>query len=296
MDFIIGRRNLMIGVALAVPALAGGRAAFGAADDGDVGRRLAALEKITGGRLGVYVKDTATGRSFGCRATERFAMGSTFKTLAAACVLARVEAGKERLDRRIAYGPGALVPYSPVTQKYAGREGMTLAELCEAAITRSDNAAGNLLLQNIGGPERLTRWLRAIGDRSTRLDRIEPELNQAKEGDARDTTTPRAMAETLGALLLGDVLSASNRERLAAWLVASKTGEVRLRAGLPETWRVGDKTGTTGNGSVADVAVAWPERPQPVLIAAYIGEATGPMKNLDTVFAEIGKLVAEKTG
>ena len=135
-------------------------------------------------------------------------------------MLARVDRGEETLARRIAYSKADLVPYSPVTEKHTG-SGMTIAELCDAAVTISDNAAANLLLESFGGPQGLTTWLAAIGDKTTRLDRTEPALNEAKPGDPRDTTTPAAMMRTLGKLLLEDTLSSSSREQFATWLIAN---------------------------------------------------------------------------
>ena len=176
---------------------------------------FARIEAKSGGRLGVAVLDTRDGSRTGHRADERFAMCSTFKLLAGAAVLARHDAGKEQLDRRIRYGAKDLVTYSPVTEKHVAT-GMTLAELCDAAIALSDNTAGNLLLAALGGPEGLTAFARTLGDGVTRLDRIEPALNEAAPGDPRDTTTPAAMAANIRALVLGDALSAPSREQLKA--------------------------------------------------------------------------------
>ncbi len=194
---------------------------------------LAALEARQGGRLGVAILDGGTGRVTAHRGEERFALCSTFKFLAAGLVLARVDRGEERLDRHIAYGREALVPYSPVTGPGAEAGGLTMGALCDAAVTLSDNTAGNLMLASFGGPEGLTAWLRGIGDPATRLDRWEPELNLVPAGEAGDTTTPLAMVGTMRRLLLGEALSAASREQLAAWLVGCRTGDARLRAGLP---------------------------------------------------------------
>jgi len=144
----------------------------------------AAIEGQANGRLGVAVLDTATGRLEGHRLDERFPMCSTFKWLAAAFVLHRVDAGQELLDRRIPYGRDALVTYSPVAEKHVG-EGMTLAQLCHATITVSDNAAANLIMRTYGGPEALTAYIRSLGDNVTRLDRWEPDLNDVRSGDPR---------------------------------------------------------------------------------------------------------------
>lgn len=254
---------------------------------------LAALEARHGGRLGVAILDTGTGRRLGHRATERFAMCSTFKWLAAAHVLARVDRGEERLDRRIAFGREALVPHAPVTGPAAGGPGLTLAQLCDATITLSDNPAANLILATYGGPAGLTAWIRSLGDTVTRLDRWEPALNEAAPGDPRDTTTPEAMVALLPALLLGHALSAASRAQLAAWMVATKTGDARLRAGMPPGWRVGDKTGTGGRNTTADVGILWPPGGRaPVLVAAYFAEADLPEPQRSAVLAEVGRIAA----
>ncbi|MBX4969488.1 beta-lactamase class A [Rhizobium binae] len=294
MDLSLTRRRL-IGSALCLPALTLPVRAEEKSEEGDdnVERRLAELEKRTGGRLGVSVLDTQTSISFGYRGSEAFPMCSTFKALAAGFVLARVDKGDESLDRRVSYGKDKLVDYSPISEKHAGADGMTIAELCEAAVTVSDNTAGNLLLESFGGPAGLTDWLRSIGDGTTRLDRTEPTLNEGRKDDPRDTTTPDAILDTLGNVTLGSVLTEASSDRLIAWLVASTTGKERLRAGLPADWKVGDKTGTGPNGSLGDIAVIWPPDRGPIVAAVYIAEATAPVKDLNPIFAEVGKMITE---
>lgn len=250
---------------------------------------VAALERRHGGRLGVAVLDTGSGRLRSHRVEERFPLCSTFKFLAAAFVLARVDRGEEKLDRRIAYGKADLVTYSPVTEKYAG-EGMTVGAICEAAVTLSDNTAGNLMLDSFGGPGGLTDFLRGLGDPVTRLDRRETTLNEAKPGDPRDTTSPVAMLETMNKTLFGSALSAPSQAQLAAWLVAGKTGDKRLRAGVPKAWRVGDKTGSGGNNATNDVAVIWPLDKAPILVTAYYVGAAGSDDERNAVLAEVGRL------
>ena len=288
------RRTLLGASLLAVFHLACRRAlAPGAApDDAAALGRLAALERTHGGRLGVAVLEAGSGRRLLHRADERFPMCSTFKFLAAAQVLQRVDRGAERLERRVVFPKEALVTYSPVTEQHTGAPGMTLGEVCHAAITVSDNTAGNLLLASGGGPEGFTAFLRSLGDSTSRLDRIEPFLNEALPGDARDTTTPAAMMEDLRTLLLGDALSAASRAQLAEWLVATTTGATRLRAGLPADWRAGDKTGTGANGVTNDVAIAWPSGRAPVLVAAYFAGSSVAQEVRNGVLAEVGRIAA----
>jgi beta-lactamase class A len=249
----------------------------------------AAIESASGGRLGVAVLQ-ADGRLEGHRLDERFPMCSTFKWLAAAHVLHRVERGLDRLDRRIPFGAEVLLPHSPVTSRHVG-DGMTLGELCHATITTSDNAAGNLILKSFGGPEGLTRYARSLGDEVTRLDRWETELNEARPGDPRDTTTPRAMARLLQATLLGDALAASSRAQLARWLEATETNGERLRAKLPAGWRMGSKTGSGGRGSTNDVGIFWPPGRPPFLVAVYLTECEAPQAARNGTVAQVARRV-----
>jgi beta-lactamase class A len=260
-----------------------------AAQDTAVG--FAAIEKAVSGRLGVTILDTGSGQRLSYRGDERFALLSTFKALAAACVLARVDRGEERLDRRVMYTQADVLSYAPVAKLHVA-DGMTMAEICDAAVGVSDNTAGNLQLASFGGPAGLTAWLRSIGDPVTRLDRIETALNEAKPGDPRDTTTPNAMAETLRKLLIGDALKRASRQQLIDWLVNSKVGDARLRAGLPKGWRAGDKTGTNDVGCANDVAITWPPERAPLIIASYLDHAGGTLKERDAVHADVARIAA----
>ncbi|MBS0431906.1 MAG: class A beta-lactamase [Proteobacteria bacterium] len=251
--------------------------------------RLAVLEHQRGGRLGVAILDTGNGARVAWRGGERFLMCSTFKLLLVAAVLERVDRGSERLDRRVVFGKEALLEYAPVTRQHVGPPGMTIAQLCEAAITLSDNTAANLLVATLGGPSGVTRYARALGDTLTRLDHVEPELNRANGDD--DTTTPDAMLGDLRQLLLGDALSQSARERLTRWLLANQTGGDSLRAGLPADWREGDKTGS-GHTANNDVAILWPPNRKPLLVAAYYDHAGVDVRSRKAVLAEVGRIVA----
>ena len=259
-------------------------------------RQLAEIEKKVGGRLGVHMLDAADGRRAGHRQDERFALCSTFKFLAAALVLARVDQGKERLDRRIAYAPDDLVPYSPATEKHAGGEGMTMAQLCEAAVTLSDNTAANLMLASFGGPAGLTAYMRSLGDAHTRLDRIEPGLNEARAGDPRDTTTPAAIVDSMQKILLGNALAAASRAQLLQWLDDNKTGGQRIRAGLPADWKVGDKTGTGENGAANDIAILRPPGRPPILLSVYLTETKASMADRNAAHAAVAAAVVAWVG
>ncbi len=219
-------------------------------------------------------------------------MCSTFKWILAAAVLRRSESGQRPLDQRVLYSKSDLLSYAPVTTaRLAG--GMTVAELCEAAVTVSDNTAANLLLPGVGGPDGLTQFVREEGDRRTRLDRNEPSLNENAPGDPRDTTTPEAMAGLLQRLVLGDALKQASREALASWMVKASTGLDKLRAGLPSDWRVGDKTGSGANGAFNDVAVAWPPGRKPIVIACYTSEGAADGAIHASAMAAVSRVVVE---
>jgi beta-lactamase class A len=293
---VISRRRLHLGIGATLMAthLSGWpKAARAASTDQRLIDEIKRLEGESGGRLGVCVIETATGVRHVHRGDERFPICSTFKALAAAALLARVDAGKEQLTRRVTFDASAIVTYSPVTEKRAGGEGMTLAEICDAAITRSDNTAGNLVLAGIGGPPGLTAFARSLGDQVTRLDRDEPSLNQALPDDPRDTTTPNAMVSNFETLLLGaKILSAASREQLTAWLIANKTGDARLRAGFSKDWRVGDKTGSGERGTANDVAIVWPPNGAPIIVAVYLTGASVPTAQQNAIIASVARAVS----
>lgn len=274
MHFPIHRRSFLLTTAAApwLAACAGGPAPDRLAE---ARAAFARIETAADGRLGVCAFRADEGPVVQHRAQERFPACSTFKTLAAAAVLARSDAVPGLMDRLVRYGPADLVNYSPVTSKQVG-EGMTYAALCAAALQYSDNTAGNLLLREIGGPEGLTRYARGLGDTEFRLDRWETALNDAVPGDPRDTCTPGGMARNLQRLLLGDALAPAHRARLAEWMRGNTTGGARIRAGVPAGWPVADKTGSGDYGTVNDIGVAWPPAGSPLVIAVYFTRAVPP--------------------
>lgn len=246
-----------------------------------------------GGRLGVSIFDTRTQDLFNHSGDERFPMCSTFKFLAAAAVLKRVDGEKEQLGRLIPVTEGDVVPGSSHI-KAPAPGGLTMAELCEAAMIYSDNTAGNLILSSLGGPQAITAYARTLGDTMTRLDRNEPTLNESIPGDPRDTTTPNAMLKNMQTLLIGDALSAASKKQLTQWLLGNKTGATRLRAGLPVGWRIGDKTGTGERGSSNDIAIIWPPDRAPILIAVYLTETSMPAEKRNATVADVGRAVVKE--
>lgn len=297
---MLGRRKFLATAGLAAGGLiTGAWAADGKNTSKSFGSKaftaeMARLESGVGGRLGVNIIDTGRGQAWGYRADERFPMCSTFKFLAAAAVLKRVDRGEERLERRIVYGKEVLQEYSPSTSNYVGGDGMSISQLCEAAMTLSDNTAANLMLETMGGPPGLTAYIRTLGDQDTRLDRNEPTLNESLPGDPRDTTTPAAMTADLRRIVLGDALNPASRTLITDWLVRNQTGGKRVRAGLPADWKVGDKTGTGDRGSTNTVGFIWPPGGMPLLFAVYLTETAAAEDKRNGVHAEIGKLIARR--
>jgi beta-lactamase class A len=222
------------------------------------------LEKQRDARLGVWALDTGTGRTVTWRANERFPYASTFKALAAGAVLRQDSIKK--LDRVVRYTTKDLVANSPVTKEHVAT-GMTVRELCDAAIRFSDNTAGNMLFRELGGPRGLRAALERIGDHTTHVDRIETALNTAIPGDVRDTSTPRALGTDLRKFALGHVLPKAKQALLVDWLRRNTTGDAVIRAGVPAGWTVGDKTGSAAYGTRNDIAIAWPPNRAPIVFA-----------------------------
>lgn len=251
--------------------------------------RFAELESRTKSRVGVAAFDLSTNRRVEYRSDERFIMCSTFKVLAAAAVLKRVDENKEKLDRFVTYGEAQLLSYAPVTRAHVKEGGMTLEALCAAAIDQSDNTAANLLLEAIGGPEKVTEFAHSLGDKFTRLDHTEPELNIARPGKDDDTTTPAAMCADLQRLLTSDFLSVASRTKLEGWMQQSQTGLKMIRADIPADWKAGDKTGRSGDGATNDIAVLRPPDGGPIFLAIYTVDPAEPQDARDQLVAEVAR-------
>jgi beta-lactamase class A len=250
---------------------------------------FAYLEKTFGGRLGVDVYDIVNDAHFGYRSGERFPMCSTFKLMLVGAVLARSMKIEAILGRRIRYAQHDVVTYSPITGKHVGH-GMTVSELCKAAIQYSDNTAANLLIRMLGSVAAVTAFARSIGDTEFRLDRQETELNTAIPGDERDTSTPAAMGRSLRTLVLGDVLHDRQRTRLKDWLCGNTTGQRRIRAGVPNDWKVGDKTGSGAYGTTNDLALIWPPESSPISLAVYYTQGEAAAEPKDEIIASATRI------
>ncbi|MFE5618671.1 class A beta-lactamase [Streptomyces sp. NPDC056524] len=271
----------------------GARESAAAAPDGVAAARarFRALERNYGARLGVYAVDTGSGREVAYNDGARFPYASTFKALAAGTVL-RENPG-DGMKRVVTYSRDDLVAHSPVTERHVAT-GMTLAELCDAAVRYSDNTAANLILDRIGGPEGLQAKLARLGDGVTRMERREPGLNEWTPGATRDTSTPRALARSLRTFVLGDALRPRERAALTTWLRTNVTGAELIRAGVPEDWTVGDKTGAGSTyGTRNDIAVLWPPGRAPIVLAVLSNRLTADAAYDDRLIAEAATAATE---
>lgn len=289
-------RRTLLRLGLAVP-LAASTGVLGAGTAGATGSgedpAVRELERVYDVTLGVSATNLATGARLAHRAGDRFPILSVFKSVAAAAVLRDLD--EARLDHRVWYPPADIVLNSPITAEHVDT-GMTVAELCDAAIRFSDNAAGNLLLREIGGPRGLTAFARSVGDRATRLDRWEIELNSAEPGDPRDTSTPAALARTFAGLLVGDLLRPADRRRLRNWMLANTTSGPRFRDALPDGWRLADKTGAGDYGTNNDAGVAWNPAGEPIVIVAMSRRTERDAERVDPALADVARLVVRRLG
>ena len=247
-----------------------------------------------GGRLGVVGLDTGSGRSVTFDPDSRYAMCSTFKLPLAAFVLRLADQHKLSLSEPLPLSPGRPLDNSPVVEANLGRGSLSMDALVAAIVQRSDNSAANLLMRRTGGPAALTRFIRACGDPATRVDRYEMALNSNIPGDPRDTTTPAAMAGLAGALLTGDILTPSSRQKLVQWLLTSVPQPDRLSAGFPRGWRVGHKPGTGRGGAVNDVAIAWPPGRPPIIVACFISGGNAGREVRTAAHRVVAALVARR--
>jgi beta-lactamase class A len=284
MDFTT-RRGFLIGSVMLAAGCAHTR----------VNEVFATIENGSGARIGFSALDTHSGRRIRWRADERFAMCSTFKVALAAAVLARIDRGDLLPNHILRFDPTKLLGASRDSAQH--RDGrISMIEACEAVVTSSDNTAANVLLDLMGGPTAITEFFRSLGDQVTRLDRYEMELNSNVEGDLRDTTTPNAMLHTLQVLLLGNVLSDVSRGLLTEWMLNEQNGRARTRAGLPASWRVANKPGTSANGAVNDIGVAWPPWGQPVILAAYTNAPGIKTVESEAAIARTAEMAAREFG
>ena len=264
-----------------------------ALDSAKLLQAVQAEESTLQARIGMAVIDTNTGSTWDYRGDERFPLNSTHKTFTCAALLAKVDQQALSLNQPVSISKEMLVTYSPITEKSLSAQTMTLGALCQAAVSYSDNTAANLAFEAIGGSAGFNTFMRSLGDEQTRLDRKEPDLNEATPGDPRDTTTPKAIVRSLKKVLLDDVLSAPSQATLKQWMLDDQVASALLRAALPADWKIADKTGAGGHGSRSIIAVIWPPSKQPLVVAIYVTQTTAPMTDSNKAVARIGAVLKD---
>ena len=252
--------------------------------------KVKAIENRLDARIGVSIYDATRNHRWHYNGDTRFPLMSTFKTLACAKLLVDVERGLQSFDTSSVITTNAIITWSPITEKLVG-ESISLKQACAAAMTMSDNTAANIVLTGIKGPKALTQFMRSIGDDVTRLDRIEPDLNEAPNGDKRDTTTPNAIVKSLHLLMFGNVLSETSKAQLKQWMVDNKVADSLFRSVLPEYWSIADRSGAGANGSRGITAIVWPDRRPPLMISIYMTQTEAPLALRDKAIADIGKAI-----
>lgn len=248
------------------------------------------VESRVSARIGVAVYDTATNEMLSYKGDERFPMMSTFKTLACANLLYDSENEGLDLESKVRVESNELIAWSPITKEFVGKD-ISLKDACTATMEMSDNTAANIVLAGIDGPNGLTEFLRSTGDNKTRLNHIEPDLNHARPGDVRDTTTPNTMVKTLNDLVYGNVLSEASKAQLKTWMKDNKVSDGMIRSILPDGWNIADRSGAGAYGSRAITAIVWSETRAPLIISISLTETELTIPERDTVINEIGELI-----
>lgn len=253
-------------------------------------QKIQEIEHRLGGRVGVSVLNVKTKNQWDHKGDMRFPLMSTFKTLACANLLFDIEKGQQSFDTSVVVHPSSLISWSPITEKYAGKA-ITLKQACAATMSMSDNTAGNIVLSSIDGPPGLTQFMRSMGDTVSRSDRNEPDLNEGREGDERDTTTPNAMVLNLNTLLFGSRLSFESKKQLKQWMMDNQVSNDLLRSVLPKNWFIADRSGAGGYGSRGITAVVWSKTQAPLIISIYLTQTKASIEARNAAIAEIGKLI-----
>jgi len=251
-------------------------------------KKITEQERHLGARIGVSIYDIAANDSWSYNGNDRFPLMSTFKVLACAKLLVDVEKGLQSFDTSTVITTDSLINWSPITKNLVGKK-MSLKQACSAAMIMSDNTATNIVLTGIKGPKALTQFMRSIGDDITRLDRIEPDLNEALDGDKRDTTTPNAMVKSLHTILFGDVLSQSSKTQLKQWMIDNKVTGSLLRSVLPKQWSIADRSGSGGFGSRGITAAVWSDKRTPIILSIYLTQTEASFVDRNKAIAAIGK-------
>ena len=269
---MMDRRALLVGAgALSLAACKPSASPATVKLDREIPLDFTALEERFNGRMGfAFVTDGAFGH---WRGHERFVYCSTFKMFLAAAMLQRAQKGLEDIERLVPITQADMISHAPITKPAVGGS-LSVKALMKSTVEESDNPAANILIREMGGLDQLRQFYRSLGDTTTRVDRLEPQMNLL-DGD-KDTILPMQSVHNIQRLFLSEAspLVSEHQRLLLEWMVATPTGQKRIKAGAPSDWTVAHKTGTGGYGPTHDIGILYPVEGAPIVLAAYFHGST----------------------
>lgn len=241
-------------------------------------------------KVGIYGINTENGKAYQHNADERFTFASTYKAIASGILLNKV--APSELNKKVEINESEIVANSPVTEQYIGKI-MSLKALIKASMLQSDNTANNKIMQELGGVNGLKHELVQLGDDVSEPQRLEPELNYFDPNSKADTTTPRAAAQTLNSILTSNEMNESNLSLLKQTMIENKTGDTLIKAGMPNSYTVGDKSGQALTYATRnDLAFIYPKgQDKPIILAIYSKQDQKDAKPNDKVISDSAREV-----
>lgn len=274
-----------------------------AQDKAALRKKVAAVAAQCDGTIGVAAELLETHDTFSFHGGGRFAMQSVYKLPISMAVLARVDAGKLRLDQEVAVLPADYVrkpQHSPLREKYSGGPvKISLAELLRYNVSESDGSACDVLLRLMGGPGKVQQYLASIGIRQMIVHNTEKEIGADQQVQYRNWATPREAVRLLGKLY-GDrpLLSEQSRAKLLDWITNTPTSARRIKGRLPEGTAVAHKTGTDYTidgltGATNDIGVITLPDGRHLAVAVFIQRSRSSDSVREGTIAEIARLCWE---
>ncbi|MDW4262139.1 class A beta-lactamase [Staphylococcus saprophyticus] len=241
-------------------------------------------------KVGIYGINTENGKAYQHNADERFAFASTYKAIDSGILLNKV--APSELNKKVEINESEIVANSPVTEQYIGKT-MSLKTLIKASMLQSDNTANNKIMQELGGVNGLKHELVQLGDDVSEPQRLEPELNYFDPNSKADTTTPRAAAQTLNSILTSNEMNESNLSLLKQTMIENKKGDTLIKAGMPNSYTVGDKSGQALTYATRnDLAFIYPKgQDKPIILAIYSKQDQKDAKPNDKVISDSAREV-----
>ncbi len=303
------------------------------ADRAALQKDLNAITATSDGKVGVCALENVKAEPVCIRGSERFPLQSVMKFIVAAVALDEVDQSRLKLTDIIRVKPEDS---SPGPQEFAdlvrakGEYPATIEELMRRSIVDSDSTSVDVLLQRLGGLGRVQDFLKQRKVEGLRIDRNERDLqaefsglswqpsyaasgkfeaavnaapaakkDQALEAylkDPRDTSTPEAMVKFLKRLAAGELLSVASTQKLLSIMEGTVTGKDRLRAGLPQSWKIAHKTGTSASwrgraATTNDVGIMTAPDGTTVAIAVFISDSRQSGSERGAIIAKAARAV-----